>query len=266
MGFWEALGHLLERVPETWRAKTAESLSRLEALEHLDGWEQSLRAGLSPEASPDETSSKATLIPKLLQVQATLSHREAISTSYIPVVRVTSDKNQGVPLVVPAPPVPPLKMPRVEPSFPPEQALEPLELGPERRIFGLASVPTKPPKPLFEPWILEPDESWQPQIPQRETRVTLRSGYGWVWKLEESTRMIRRPYLLRLDLARVGPLEEPRPEQRLRPMQRIVLSSDAFGPAPRPQVVAERNTEPLEAAQPSPVITEAEAGTSSVQS
>lgn len=227
MGFWEALGQLVERVPESWRARTAESLSRLDALERLDDLEQMLREQLSLRPLVEPEASDTGEVPTQAASLAKLSSSRALTASQMPVVRVTSHRNSLPSPDFPAPPVTPLKLSRVEPSFPPEQALEPLELGPERRVFGLASVPIQPPEPAFEPWILEPVHDWQPQLPQRETRVTPRTGYAWVWKLEESTRMIRRPYLLRLDLARVGPREEPNPEQRLRPMQRIERSSDA---------------------------------------
>jgi len=69
---------------------------------------------------------------------------------------------------------------------------------------------------------------WLPTIVQRVAVMDFRKGYHWIWRLTEQTRVIRRPYLVRLDLARIQPREIPDVPRNLRNAHRCERASDAF--------------------------------------
>lgn len=69
---------------------------------------------------------------------------------------------------------------------------------------------------------------WLPTVPERVAVMDFRKGYHWIWRLTEQTRVIRRPYLVRLDLARVQPREIPDVQHNMRNTHRFDLASAAF--------------------------------------
>lgn len=73
---------------------------------------------------------------------------------------------------------------------------------------------------------------WLPQTIERVAVMDFRRGYHWIWRLTDQTRHIRRPYLMRLDLARIQPDSIPDPNQKLRGMHKCDKASDAFESTP----------------------------------